>query len=284
MGVESPSPGGLPRRRFSTTAVQAIHQRRRAGGQVGATRGEARRPGSGSLSAATCARTGVSARPYSAWAANPGRCRARSLSPSAARRQVRWARKPQPALGPGPPSPPLAHSPACGPGGRPGPTGDSLSSLEGNWRHRNTKGQRVLRDRNQCPTDAAGSCQERQPECSDTWAGHTLRLPLPRTPAPEPARPHALETLPQTWLPLNHKISARKFERSRPARYWPDGTGTHAIGRCSGQRALRAQHGRGEAGSNAARASARPPSRAVSSAIGSFLWKRTLPLHPLALS
>ena len=75
---------------------------------------------------------GVSARPYLAGAANPGRCRsARSFSPPPQRgRQVRAARKPQPCLGPGPPSPPLAHPPARSSGrSRPGQAGRLLSRL-----------------------------------------------------------------------------------------------------------------------------------------------------------
>lgn len=80
------------KRRFSSTAVQAIHQRRRwAVARVGAMarRGEARRPGSGSGSgsAAACAQTSASApgtmqpgRPTRAAAAARGACH-----PSAAR-------------------------------------------------------------------------------------------------------------------------------------------------------------------------------------------------------
>lgn len=125
------------KRRFSTTAVQAIHQRRRwAVARVGAMarRGAARRgdPAPAPLCSHLRADLGVSARPYSAWAANPGRCRsARSLSPPPQRgRQVRAARKPQPCLGPGPPSPPLAHSPARSSGrSRPGQTGRLQSQL-----------------------------------------------------------------------------------------------------------------------------------------------------------
>ena len=127
------------KRRFSTTAVQAIHQRRRwAVARVGAMarRGAARcgdpAPARASLCSHLRADLGVSARPYPAGAANPGRCRsARSFSPPPQRgRQVRAARKPQPCLGPGPPSPPLAHPPARSSGrSRPGQAGRLLSRL-----------------------------------------------------------------------------------------------------------------------------------------------------------
>lgn len=79
------------KRRFSSTAVQAIHQRRRwAVARVGAMarRGEARRGAAAwlRLGLRLCSRLrtdlGVSARHYAAGSANPGRCRsAWSLSP-----------------------------------------------------------------------------------------------------------------------------------------------------------------------------------------------------------
>lgn len=107
------------------------------GGRHGeARRGAARRgdptPARASLCSHLRADLGVSARPYLAGAANPGRCRsARSFSPPPQRgRQVRAARKPQPCLGPGPPSPPLAHPPARSSGrSRPGQAGRLLSRL-----------------------------------------------------------------------------------------------------------------------------------------------------------
>lgn len=133
-----------------------------------------------------------------------------------------------------------------------------------------------------------GSCQERQPEVRIPGQGHTLRLPLPRTPTR--ARPPARTGDPSPDLaPLTTRSAHGAPER--PARgpligltaqelprHW-------SLSRSLGAAATRAPHGRGEAGSNRRREPpARPPSRAVSSAIGSFLWKRTLLLHPLALS
>lgn len=120
------------------------------GSGQGGRHGEERRGDPAPARAPLCshlrADLGVSARPYPAGAANPGRCRsARSLSPPPQRgRQVRAARKPQPCLGPGPPSRPLAHPPARSSGrSRPGQAGRllSLGSLGGKLRHRNTKGE-----------------------------------------------------------------------------------------------------------------------------------------------
>lgn len=148
MMSREPQPRRTAEKRFSTTAVQAIHQQPTEGsgqgGRMAGRRGEARRPAPAPLCSHLRAYLGVSARPYSAWAANPGRCRSapQLVTPPAARGQVRAARKPQPCLGPGPPSPPLAHSQPAAREKPPGPDREtSLKLLGGKLRHRNTKGQ-----------------------------------------------------------------------------------------------------------------------------------------------
>ena len=118
--------------------------------------------------------------------------------------------------------------------------------------------------------------------------GHTLRLPLPGTltrarppartgdPSPDPAplttrSAHGAPERPARGPLIG--LTAQELPR-----HWP-------LSRSLGAAATRAPHGRGEAGSNRWREPpARPPSGAVSSAISSFLWKRTLLLHTLARS
>lgn len=139
------------KRRFSSTAVQAIHQRRRwAVARVGAMarRGEARRGGLAPARApalqppahrprrqrpALCSRVG-----------QPGPLpqRVELVTPLRPGRQVRAARKPQPCPCPGPPSPPLARPPArSSRRAAPARQGDfSLGSLGGKLRHGNKKG------------------------------------------------------------------------------------------------------------------------------------------------
>ena len=213
----SPSPGGLPRRggfpprpcRPSTSG---------ADGQWpgwAPWRGEARRDAAtrlrlGLLSAATCARTSALA----PGPTQPGRPTRAAAAARAASHPLRSAGDKCAQQGSPSPASALGHplrrwlirQPAAPGEAAPARQGDfSLGSLGGKLRHRNTKWQTHAHGRG----TNAGSQQDwrslgavRRGSQRFGYLGRDTPYGCQSPgPSPEPARPHALETLPQTRLP-----------------------------------------------------------------------------------